>query len=226
MDIAIPEIWNKYPVTAGFGISVALISVIIKTATGLIDFYEEFLVKHYIKRLNSLVDHVKDKESITSQYVSSLQENEIFRIVSGIKASPEKANMLMKVYLLGIVSRDYLKRLSEYLTPENGKISITVCWMDKLQFYYSFFAASFCFLSGLTVLLSFGVSGESIHIIAGLIVMFIFSFIGTIAGRDYKTFRTLKLVKKRLIELNMVTNPDDSIQWDLMPRRFARGKDK
>ncbi len=226
MDIAIPEILNKYPVTAGFGISIALISVIIKTATGLIDFYEEFLVKRYIKRLNSLADHVKDKESITSNYVSSLQENEIFRIVSGIKASPEKANMLMKIYLLGIVSRDYLKRLSEYLTPENNKISITIHWINKFQFCYSFFAAFFFFLYGLIVALLNSISGEPIKIIAGLIVMFIFSFIGTIVGRDYATFRVLELVRKRLIDLDMVTNPNDSIQLDLMPRRFAKGGDK
>lgn len=226
MDIPIPEILNKYSVTAGLGIFIALISVIIKTATGLIDFYEEFLVKRYIKRFNSLTDHIKDKESTTFQYVSSLQENEIFLIVSGIKASPEKANMLMKVYLIGIVSRDHLKRLSEYLTPENNKISITIRWIDKFQFCYSFFAASFFFLYGLIAALLNSISGEPIKIIVGLIFMFISSFIGTIVGRDYATFRVLERVRKRLIDLDMVTNPNDSIQLDLMPRRFAKGGDK
>lgn len=39
---------------------------------------------------------------------------------------------------------------------------------------------------------------------------------GTFLGRDYKTWHILKGVRERLIELNMVANPDDSIEWNTL----------
>lgn len=214
MDIVIPEILKENVITFGIGLTVALVGVAVQLVKSLIDFYEEVLIKRYFKRLNSLTEHLST-ESTTCKYLDALKENEIFRLASGIKASPEKTNMLMKIYLLGIVSNSELEMLSLYLKPQNMKVSIEVNWFDKFRFIYSLLAATFLLLSGIIMGSPYFVMGKGIESIAGLVIMIVFIFIAAIVGRDYRTYRVLKRVRERLIELNMVDNPDKSIQWDI-----------
>lgn len=214
MDIAIPEILRENVITFGVGLTIALIGVAVKLVKGLIDFYEEVLIKRYFKRLNSLTEHL-NTESIASKYLNVLKENEVFRLASGIKASPEKTNMLMEIYLLGVVSNSELKMLVQYLKPKNIKISLEVNWFDKLQFTYSFFAAIFLFFSGIVMGLPYFLKGKGMESIAGLFIIVVFFFIAMIVGRDYRTFLTLKRVKERLIELDMLDNPNKSISWNV-----------
>lgn len=212
MDAAILPILQDNAITFVIASSIVLIAAAVKTATGFLNFYEEFLVKRYANRLDSLSKDI-DTDSITSQYIKALRKDEVFRIASGIECSPEKAKMLMEVYLLDIVSRSKMKRLSPYLKPENDRISITVNWFDKTLFSYSFASTVFLFVFGLYIGYFTYFTNNGVQALAGFVVMFIFLFICRFTGRDYKTLRILREVRDRLIELNKVTNPNDSIEW-------------
>lgn len=113
------EILNANPIASSFAVAFFLISVALKVATGVISFHEEFSVQHYLKRLRSLADDT-DKDSLTCRYVKALRENEVFRIASGIESYPEKAEMLMRIYLRGVANRHELKRISRYLSPKSN----------------------------------------------------------------------------------------------------------
>lgn len=215
MDIIIPEIIKENPLTMSIALILTLIGIIIKAVKGLIDFYEEVILKRYFNRLNSLKENVK-LDSTTYNYINALQENEIFRLASGIKSSPEKNNILMEIYLLGIVSNSDLKRISRYLKPDTKKIVVDVDWFDKLQFTYSFLAGAFLFLYGFIVAVFYFMIGEGIKMFSGVLTMFIFTFMTVIIGRDYKTFRILKRVKELLVKHDMLVNPYGSIQWDFV----------
>ncbi|NMH64913.1 hypothetical protein [Shewanella salipaludis] len=213
MDIAIPEIVKENTITFGIGLTVALIGVAVRVVKGLIDFYEEVFVKRYFKRLISLNEHL-DEESVSGRYLKLLKENEIFRLASGVKSTPENNNILMEIYILGVASNGELKRLSQYIRSDNMKAAVEVDWFDKLQFTYSFFAATFLFLFGMIMGSANIVMGTGVESIAGFFVMIMFILIAAVVGRDYRTYRILKRVRERLVSLNMVANPDISIQWN------------
>lgn len=217
MEITIPEIISDNTITYGVGLTIALVGVAVKAVKGLIDFYEDVLIKRYFKRLNSFSEHIST-ESKMYRYVNLLKENEVFRLVSGIKSSPEKSNALMDIYLLGIASNDELKRVSSYFKPHNMKVSIEVGWIEKLQFTYSLVAAIVLLFFGVLMGYSYFVLATGAEAVAGLIVMTIFMFVAMVVGKDYRTYRILKRVRSRLMELDMVENPEKSISWSFKRR--------
>lgn len=58
-------------------------------------------------------------------------------------------------------------------------------------------------------------TSNGIQALAGFAIMFIFIFICRITGRDYKTLLVLRMARDRLVELNKITNPNDSIEWNI-----------
>lgn len=215
METYLLGILNANPVASGFVVLFFLIGVALKVATGVINFHEEFSVQRYLKRLRSLTDDT-DKDSLTYQYIKALRENEVFRIASGIESYPEKTEMLMQIYLRGVASKRELKRLAQYISPKNKQVLISVNTGDKILFAYSLFGLILFILLGIYFVLWNLFIGGWIHHIAAVVIELIMIGIGTFLGRDYNTWRILKRIRERLIELNMVANPDDSIEWNIV----------
>jgi len=215
MDSYLLGILNANPVGSGLVLFFFLIGVALKVATGVINFHEEFSVQRYLKRLRSLSDDT-DKDSVTYQYVKALRENEVFRIASGIESYPEKTDMLMQIYLRGVASKRELKRLAQYLSPKNKQVLISVNTGDKFSFAYSWFCIWLFVSLAVYIILWNYIIGTWVHVFAAIIFAFILIASGMFLGRDYKTWRILKRARERLIELNMVDNPDDSIEWNTL----------
>jgi len=212
MEITIPEIIKEHTLMYGIGVTIALIGVAIKTIKGLFELYEELVIRRYLNRLGELSKGV-NTDSTASKYINILKENEVFRLASGITASPEKSVMLMDVYLLGIISNSDLKRVSLYLKPDNNLIKIKVSYIDKILFTYSYISGMFLFLSGMIMGFPYFITEPGSRSFAGLIIMIVFFFMGMVVSRDYRSFRILKGVKEKLIEKEKISNPDKSIQW-------------
>ena len=125
-----------------FVIATMLISVAIKSATGIINFYEDTLVKRYFKRLTNLTENLSPDSKVTT-YLNTLKENEAFRMTSGVNTFPEKSNTLIDIYLTGIIANTDLKRISPYIVPHDthdNLIEIRVSQIEKFSFAYSFFS--------------------------------------------------------------------------------------
>ncbi len=67
MDAAILAIIQGNTITFGIASFIVLIGAAVKTATGFLDFYEEFLVKRYANRLDhlSVYQSVEEKRSLS-----------------------------------------------------------------------------------------------------------------------------------------------------------------
>lgn len=220
MNDAILSIFRGNPVVFGIAAVLILIGFFIKTVRSYVSFHEEVLVKRYIDRLSYLSGEV-DTNSITYRYLDVLKENEIFLIVSGIKTYPEKAKMLIEIYLLGVVGKNELKRLSPFLAPDNKKVSIRIDYGDQLIFIYSFISMLVFFSLGFYNALSNFVTGETGRIIAGVVIMLIYTLTGLFLGKEHITLRSLIRVRKQLIKRDMITNPEKKIDWNitLWPRK-------
>ncbi|WP_028870456.1 hypothetical protein [Psychromonas arctica] len=212
MEFSVPEILEKNTFTFAFALAFALIGVSIKVVTGLISFYEEVLIKRYFKRLNSLKEHVTESSEVCD-YLVKLKDNEVFRLASGIKSSPEKNDMFMKLYLLGIADNRELKRIRRYLKPEGEKIYIDVDWEDKLQFLYSLVAALFLMITGVILGGYSFVNGTSADSITGLIIMTMFVITAAIVGSDFRTHNTLKRIRLSLLKKGLIANEEAKIMW-------------
>lgn len=226
MDAGILTIFQEKHVVLSIAAALILIGFFIKTVRNYIVFHEEVLVKRYINRLSSLSGEV-DTNSITYRYLDTLKENEIFVVASGIKTYPEKAKMLMTIYLLGVANKGELKRLSPFFTPDNDKVSIRVDFIDKIVFIYSRISMWIFFLFGFystlyNIVLSILITGRFSHLIAGVVIMLICMLIGLFfLGKEHITLLTLLRVRKQLIEQDMITNPEKEIDCDitLWPRK-------
>ncbi|MCI5150663.1 MAG: hypothetical protein D3916_14980 [Candidatus Electrothrix sp. MAN1_4] len=226
MDAAILAILQKNTFAFVIALFFILLSFLVKTTRSFLVFHEEIFVKRYINRLSSLTKEV-ETGSTTYNYLKTLKEDEVFLVASGIKTYPQKTKILMEIYQLGVVSKGELKRLPQYIKPDNNKIFIEVNWFDKFSFFYSFISMLTFFSFGFYIVLSSCISGEFVKMIAGIVIFFIFILLGLILGRDYITSRILSRVKEQLVKHNMVTNPDKKIDWNinLWPRPAKANKE-
>ncbi|MCI5127931.1 MAG: hypothetical protein D3905_03990 [Candidatus Electrothrix sp. AS4_5] len=219
MTDSILAIFEKNPVVFSIATILILIGFFIKTVRDYVGFHEEVLVKRYINRLSFLSSEV-DTNSITYRYLDALKENEAFLVASGINTYPEKAKMLMEIYLLGVASKNELKRLLPFLTPDNDKVSIRVDFIDQAAFFYSFISTLAFFSFGFYSLfdgaaVSTLVTGRFDQLIVGVVIMFICTLIGLFTGKEHITRRSLIRVSKELIKRDMITNPEKKIDWNI-----------
>jgi hypothetical protein len=191
-----PEILKDFPVFYGIAITIALITIALKSISALISFYEDVLLRRFFNRLKYLSEHAEEN-SDTLDYLKALKRNEIFRMVSGIKSYPEKSQMLMKIFNLGIADNKELKSIKDYLKPKKLKVEITLNKFDKFQIIYSFVAGLFMMTVGVLYALSlqFGSAGQSL---AGFFIMFVFMLIGGIILKDHRKYKVLTRVYKQL----------------------------
>ncbi|MEN0679102.1 hypothetical protein [Plesiomonas shigelloides] len=210
MDITIPSVFEKDSMFLMIASVMALLGIFIKTVTGLLSFYEDVLIKRYFKRVNSLSEFVVSDSQVNS-YLIQLKECEVFRLASGVKVSPESAQMLMKIYSLGIISNDELKSVYRFLKPVGDKAHINVSWKDKIVFFYSFTISMFILLLGFMVNMMILINESGIRIYIGSIFMFICVLVASVLISDYKKGLTLKRLKQKLIEKDALNNPDVSI---------------
>ncbi len=213
MNIDFLQIIRDNWIAFTLGVTFTLISAAVQTAKGVIDFHEEISVTRYLNKLKSLLEHT-NANSFVCQHINTLRENETFRIASGIDVYPEKAKLLMEIYLDGVASKNELKRLSPYLMPKNNLVSITVTKLDKFAFLYSAISKTILLTLGFCIGLLNCLTNNCSQAIAGLIFMCILTVIGILLGKEYNTLRILRRVRERLIELDKVTNPADSIEWN------------
>ncbi|CAE6901221.1 hypothetical protein ACOMICROBIO_NCLOACGD_01521 [Vibrio sp. B1ASS3] len=204
MDFAVPEIVQNNPVVFGFCLTLSLLGATIKMVTALISFYEEVVIKRYFNRLASL-----------SEYLLRLKENEVFRLASGIRVPPEKSEMLIDVYMRGLADNRELKRIQHFMKPIQGKIHIETDFIDKVQILYSFCAAMFLFLFAVILGAPSFFSENSADAVAGIFIMLAMTLTAAVVGSDFRTYRTLKRIRKRLIELEMVSNAQAKLFWSV-----------
>lgn len=191
-----PEILKEFPLAYIITIIIALIPIVLKAVSTLINFYEDVLLRRYFNRLKYLSEHAEE-HSDTFDYLKALKGNEIFRMVSGIKAYPEKSKMLMKLFKLGIADNKELKSIKEYLNPKGSKVEVTLGRTDKLTIIYSLFAGLFLMVVGIVTAIS--LQFESItQSLMGFYIMFVFMLIGGIIAKDYRKYRILVRVYNAL----------------------------
>lgn len=214
MDLVVPEYIQENPVAFVFMLTLSLVGFSIRLVGALINFYEEVLIKRYFNRLNSLSEHLPES-SRTNEYISKLKENEVFRLASGIKSSPEKSNVLVEIYLSGVVDNRELKRIQRFIEPSGDKVEIQTDFFDRFQILYSFVAALYLLVTGMIFGGQYFIFGNSSEALAGIAIMVLMTITAAVVGVDFRTYRTLKRIRKRLIDLDVVANPHAQLMWSL-----------
>ncbi|MDK1285959.1 hypothetical protein [Pseudoalteromonas umbrosa] len=212
------SILDKAPEYSGVIIVFALLPVVVKTVSSLIDFYENVHLTRFFNRVKYLSEHAPS-ESEASTYLESLKCNEIFRLTSGIRAYPEKSKMLMKIFEMGIADNRELRGIQRYLFPSNTKVRASINTLEKLHIIYSGIFGVILMVSGIVsaVYFQFGELGESV---AGIVIMFFLIFFGGIAFKDYQKYMVLKRVSKKLCEFELYAEQESNI--DLWSFRNAK----
>jgi len=176
--------------------------------------FEETILYRQIKRLNMLKDLTKE-ESKLNQFISDISESEVFRIITGIKASNNHADALMDIYITGIVSKTELKNISRYIVPtaSHKKIEFRVKVFDKIIFVYSSIAALFFLVIGvyIVVVASIRASQGLVYFIAGMIWVSVISIIIKIVGKDFATYLVLMRVREKLKSIEKLHDSDQII---------------
>lgn len=191
-----PEIFKNVPEAYILAVVLALIPIVLKTISALINFYEDVLLKRYFNRLQFLSEHA-DKDTEILYYIKNVKVNEIYRMSSGISVRPEKSQLMMDIFNMGIADNKELKSIQHYLTPRESKTEITFSWFDKVLIMYSLLSGIFLMTLGIIYAISFQFEGL-VNSIVGFIVMFAFMLIGGIILKDYRKYRVLYRVNQEL----------------------------
>ncbi|TOE29488.1 hypothetical protein [Vibrio parahaemolyticus] len=212
MSLITPEFIQENTLMFSFLLTLSLLGFSIRFVKSLIAFYEDVVIKRYFNRLNSLADNLPESNQ-TTEYLSHLKCNEVFRLASGIKCSPDKSSMIMSLYILGVADNQQLRKIQRFMKPEGDKVHIETKWFDKLQIAYSLCASLYILGVGLAFGGSHFVFGNGSEVTAGLIIMTMMTLVATVVGTDFRTYRALKRVRGKLIKLELVTNPNSNLMW-------------
>ncbi|EPF2928027.1 hypothetical protein ACSL9C_000870 [Vibrio navarrensis] len=212
MSLITPEFIQENTLIFSFLLTLSLLGFSIRFVRSLIAFYEDVVIKRYFNRLNSLSDKLPEN-SQAIEYLSHLKCNEVFRLASGIKCSPDKSNMIMKIYILGVADNRQLRRIQSFMKPDGDKVHIETKWFDKLQIAYSLCASLYLVGVGIAFGGSHFVFGSGSEVTAGLIIMTLMTLVATVVGVDFRTYQDLKIVRNKLIKLELVTNPNSNLMW-------------
>ena len=201
MGIEIADILKEHSVTLVFAVMVSVVGLALKVAKSIYDFYEEYIIRRSYRRIADLSEIVKES-GLHRDFLSDLKNNEVFRVVSGIKSSPKKSKALMRLYLSGNVSLDRLQGISRYLEPSSdGGLKLSISRFEKFASLCSLVSASIIFFLGLLMATQLLFSDNSVTSFLGMLVMLVFSFLARLMSKD---FRNLRDVKK--IDLSEVSN--------------------
>ena len=129
------ELVQKHWLIAVFVIAISLISGLIKIVRAVIDTHEDLYLKRDLKRLTELKASVS-VDSQVAKFIDKRIEEEAFALASGIRTAKEDADMLRDLYLKDFLTNRQLKRIAQYLKPENDKIAIQFGWFEKTEVIY------------------------------------------------------------------------------------------
>lgn len=192
-DVAVE---HSYTVYAAIVISVA--TVAIRLAKGLFDFYDDYVLKRFLKRVDDLSTKCS-VDSTQSQFIDALKCAEIFRLLSGIKASPKKAESLMMLYLSGVLSIESIKMISPYIEPcPLNVINVVVSRHQKFMAYYSRIVSAFIFITGLIVASPFLFTGGLGYSLVGTAVVVLFAFFSRVMVKDFRAYKCAIDIKNKL----------------------------
>ncbi|WP_416397141.1 hypothetical protein [Allohahella sp. A8] len=207
MESALISEWTKLPYSAQIAF-IFLIGgpIVVKLAGSNFDFYEIYVRRRYLNRIAELAEKISQGD-LQLQFIDLLRDNEIFRLVSGLRTSPVKANALMLLYTSGCYSIKDLRLLAYYVDGySDHTLSVEVKLRDKWFAGYSLASAIFIFVIG--VIWAFGILLAPTSLLSILLAVSGLSLCVVVAGyllKDFKAFRMATRLKKALAEANYVT---------------------
>ncbi|WP_289537886.1 hypothetical protein [Pseudomonas sp. SO81] len=137
---------------------IGLITVILTILTRLLDFHDRHVVHKKYERLRKLREYTPEGTSLAGYLDGSIQ-GEVFRIASGISASPEKMKYMLELASMGRWDHSQLRSISGFvrLEPDADEPSICMGRSSKLDAIFCLFAGGYFIFVGVVFLLLSGV---------------------------------------------------------------------
>lgn len=151
-----------------------------------------------------------------SHYLNNLHNEEIFRLASGVNASNNFSQLLMKIYDLGFFTHKELKRTTYFLKCTQDKIiKINVSTIDKIFFGYSLVCSIFLLIIGIGYFLYCVHFWNLIYGLIGLIVLIFMLIMILFISKDYKTSLILNKLQKTLKENEMLALEEKPVYFSI-----------
>ena len=177
------EIITNNPTILTVGAVIAVIGVAVKISKQVYDFYDEYVVHRYMKRIGRFEKEVDDN-SVLSKYLIQQKENEIFRLTSGISTTNKKSKMLMSLYIDGGIERSRLKQIHHYLEPDDDKVSINFTVFDHGLVLYSLLSSLYIFFYVIVITLPLMFDKNIMHVLVGVTILIMGAISSRILSRE------------------------------------------
>ena len=201
----IPDIVKEHALSLAIAIVFALAGVAVKLAKSIFDFYEGYIHGRKLKIIKTLQTSINNESS--AQFLNILHQNEIFRLATGIKCSPQKSESLMELFQTGIISSEELKRLERFLSPScDNIVEIKIYWPEKIAISYSFVSAAIIFSMGLLISTPFIFSDSKHAFVVSAVIIFTTSICARILSKDFRDYLLSRKLKEKILNLN-IKNP-------------------
>lgn len=183
---------------------VAFLLLLIKALTSLgraLEFHDKYFVEKQHKRLMILRASVSGDDPFTD-YLDEAIRLEAFRIAFGVRTSPLKAAVLMKIFSLGYWNQKQILRISKYLIvlPENLLPAIRISLFDKVEAWYGLSACIAFMVMGVTLWIAIAASSAPHGFLIGLVPCIGMVFVGVLFATDYRNYKFAQRMQKFLLE--------------------------
>lgn len=175
-----------------------------------IDFHDEYFVKKRIKRIADLKAFVKEGQPIT-RFLDHSLETEIFRIDSGITASPARMKALIDIHDSGLWTVAQLRGAAKHLVIDNNtlKASIKISRADQIGALISLGVAILLLTAGTSYFVALVLTKTLIGFAVGVSLFGLFFIIGLLISYDYRSYRMALQIQPHL-QNNEANSPDYS----------------
>lgn len=181
--------------------AVSLGNFLIKLFTGAFILHNDYFVSRQVNRIVKLRSAIEDNPSL-KLFINTMADDKIFRVATGIKATPDRANALMQLYQTAKVSKAQLKAYSSFLQLNDaGELKISNDNFDKFTVYYSLFAGVLIFSCTLWIAITIVSNWTVSTTLSGALIFLIGVFATSFMLRDFTVFRQLQKLQKQLPQL-------------------------
>jgi hypothetical protein len=188
-------------VATAIGVLVAVIIKSISTLNQIIEFHDKHFIERRYKLLTTLASAIPTNSKL-KKYMDDSVEQEVFRIVSGIRGSSLRIAALVKLDSLGYWNREQIRKIARFLVVKPGCLTpfIEISKADKFGAWFGLVVAILLLLAGGIVSITLTVKIPPFGFFIGLIPLTVMIWAGGFFAADYGAYRNALNIQKYLTD--------------------------
>lgn len=193
------------PWMKGFVILGGVLAFILKLWRDFSDFRYSTTLKRPLERLTHL-NEAAETQSELANAVRTLKHLEIFRIAFGVRTSPQRSEVLLRVFQTGKFSAAELRVAARFIEPAGDLIAVKIDLGDRVAAWLAIGVLSFLTLFFLAVQIQLLWQKDPLAGLWALVLSMIWVLAAYFFGGDIRNLRIARETEKKLAACGLLAS--------------------